>query len=401
MPRGSRPGERRGGRQRATPNRRTVLTNRILAAAADNPVSSVNELVLVLAKDQGLPADIRMALARKASLFGSSRSMHSRSAAPNGRGKPPSKPGTKTGPASEANNKGSASKEDRATAAKPGVVTDMLFAMAQDTAASAADRRKAASQIAAFFLPKDAGGKKPRRGKFPPDEYGFVVDPKLAKELRDSKSELDCLQLKKTRTPHAFAQEARRLHARIEEIQRSLQCPCPETYGVEQIKGDIERLKIFADRRAQRELFSPEADLEEARRMARWDSFLKGPEVKARVRLKNLRDKKRVAQNGGPPITATQETMFRFLALLYPSPSRRSPSQEMIEAHPFSTDWPYPYIVGNPNYPEPESSTPSEAVDNEDEWMSTMDLARLQREQRQRQLELFRQSGRMKRVITS
>jgi hypothetical protein len=166
--------------------------------------------------------------------------------------------------------------------------------------------------------------------------------------LRDSKSELDCLQqLKKKRTPHAFAQEARRLHARIEEIQRSLQCPCPSDYGVEQIKGDNERLKIFADRRARKELFSPEADLEEARRMARWDSFLKGPEVKARVRLKDLRAKKRVAQSGGPPITAAQETMFRFLALLYPSPPPRSPSQEMIEAQ-------YQYIVGNPNYPEPE-----------------------------------------------
>ena len=170
MPRGSKPGERRGGRQRATPNRRTVLANRILAVTAATPASTLNELVIVLAKDQRLPADIRMAAARKASLFGSSRSMHSHSAAPNGNGKPPSKPETKTGPDSEANNKGSASKEDRATAAKPGVVTDMLFAMAQDTAASAADRRKAASQIAEFFLPKDAGGKKPRRGEFPPDE---------------------------------------------------------------------------------------------------------------------------------------------------------------------------------------------------------------------------------------
>ena len=60
-------------------------------------------------------------------------------------------------------------------------------------------------------------------------------------------------------------------------------------------------------------------------------------------------------RTGGPPLTAAQETMFRFLALLYPSPPRPSPSQEMIEAHPFSTEWPYPYIVGNPNYPEPES----------------------------------------------
>jgi hypothetical protein len=88
--------------------------------------------------------------------------------------------------------------------------------------------------------------------------------------------------------------------------------------------------------------------------MARRDSYRNGPEVMARMRLADLSAKKRVAQTGGPPITAAQETMFRFLALLYPPP-RPSPSQEMIEEHPFSTDWPYPYIVGNPNYPEPES----------------------------------------------
>jgi hypothetical protein len=166
---------------------------------------------------------------------------------------------------------------------------------------------------------------------------------------------LSCLKLERKRTPHTFAQKARNLQARIEKIQRSLQCPCPSKYGVKQIRSDNEWLKIFADRRAQRELFPPEEDLEEARRMVRRDSFRNGPEVMARMRVTVLCDKKRVAQNGGPPITAAQETMFRFLALLYPSPPRPSPSQEMIEAHPFSTDWPYPYIVGNPNYPEPES----------------------------------------------
>jgi hypothetical protein len=125
--------------------------------------------------------------------------------------------------------------------------------------------------------------------------------------------------------------------------------------GRKQLKNDNERLEIFAGRRAQKQLFPPEEDLEEARRSARFDSFRKGPEVMARQRLAHLRDKQRVADTGGPPLTAAQETMFRFLTLLYPSPPRPSPSQEMIEAHPFSTDWPYPYIVGNPNYPEPES----------------------------------------------
>jgi hypothetical protein len=173
MPRGSNPGERRGGRQRVTPNRRTVLTNRILAFAAADPAATAHELVLILAKDQGLAADTRMAIARKALLFGPSRSMHSRAAATNGHGRSPSEPGTKTGPDHEAN-KGPASKTGGAIAAKAGLATDLLFAVAQDTAASPADRRKAASQVAEFFLPKNAREKKPRRSKFPPDEYGFV-----------------------------------------------------------------------------------------------------------------------------------------------------------------------------------------------------------------------------------
>jgi hypothetical protein len=189
MPRGSKPGERRGGRQRATPNRRTVLTNRILAAAAANPAPTTNELVLVLAKDQDLPADTRMAIARKALLFGPSRSMHSRSAAPNGHDRPPSKPGTKIGPDHEAN-KGPASKRGGAIAAEAGLATDLLFAVAQDTAANPADRRKAASQVAEFFLPKTARGKKPRRSKFPPDEYGFVVDPETSNGIARQQIEI-------------------------------------------------------------------------------------------------------------------------------------------------------------------------------------------------------------------
>ena len=173
MPRGSKPGERRGGRQRTTPNRRTLLTNTILASAAANPAATAHELVLILAKDQGLAADTRMVIARKALLFGPTRSMHSRAAATNGHGRPPSEPGTKIGPNHQAT-KVPASKRGGAIAAKAGLATDLLLAVAQDTAANPADRRKAASQVAEFFLPKNARGKKLRRGKFPPDEYGFL-----------------------------------------------------------------------------------------------------------------------------------------------------------------------------------------------------------------------------------
>jgi len=155
--------------------------------AAANPAATAYELVLILAKDQGLAADTRMAIARKALLFGPSRSMRSRAAATNGHGRPPSEPGTKIGPDHEAS-KGPAAKRGGAIAAKGGLATDLLFAVAQDTAANPADRRKAASRVAEFFMPKNARGKKPRRSKFPPDEYGFVVDPELATELRDSRT---------------------------------------------------------------------------------------------------------------------------------------------------------------------------------------------------------------------
>jgi hypothetical protein len=153
-----------------------------LAAAAGNPQYTANELVLSLAQDHGLPADIRIAIARKASLFDASRSMHDRAGALNGKG---SKVRNIPGPDRQ--------RERGLTPAKAGLTPDLLFSIARDTAAKAADRRKAASQIAELFLPKHKRGKKPNRRKFPSDECGFAVDPELASELRDCKIKLSCL----------------------------------------------------------------------------------------------------------------------------------------------------------------------------------------------------------------
>ena len=46
MPRGSKPGERRGGRQRGTPNKSTVLKNAATAAAANDPNLSPLDFLL-------------------------------------------------------------------------------------------------------------------------------------------------------------------------------------------------------------------------------------------------------------------------------------------------------------------------------------------------------------------
>jgi hypothetical protein len=328
MPRGSKPGERRGGRQRATPNRRTVLTDRILAAAAANPSVAVHELVLILAKDQGLPADTRLVVAPKAFPFGS-RSMHGRSS----------------------NSVACVTEKGSAIGAKAGPALDLLLTVAQDTAASLADRRKAASETAEFFLPKNPRGKKSRRGKFPPDEFGFVVDPELARELRDSKFKLACLGIHKNHRPHAIAQKARKLQARIEEIQPSLQSPCPSKYANEHFTRDKERLMVLSRRRVSGNVFTPQEDAEEAHRMARFDSVIRGPEVAARRRLKDLGEKKRAADRKcGPPLTRAQQTTLRFLTVLYPLPPRPSPDEETIAEHPFQ------------NLPAPVSAANSEPL---------------------------------------
>jgi hypothetical protein len=355
MPRGSKPGERRGGRRRATPNKRTVLTDRILAAASADPKATSHQLLSILVKDQALPAATRIAIARKSSCAGTSRLNRSGSGKSTALAEKPTESAMQIRGDSRANGNPPMPRKAVVVRAKTDPATfatvDFLFGVAQDTRASLAERRRAASQAAQFFLPKNARGRKSRRGKFPPDECGFVVDPELARELRDSKLKLACLHLAKKRTPYAVAQKARKLQTRIEEIQQSLQCPCPSKYATKHVLLDKERLEILDRRRALGNVFPPEEDADEALRMARYGSFLHGPEVAARRRLMDLREKKRAADRGyGPPLTAAQETTLRFLTLLYHLP-RASADETTIAEHPFH-QFPPPFIVGNPNYPE-------------------------------------------------
>jgi hypothetical protein len=88
MPRGSKPRERRGGRQRATPNKRTILAGRILAAASAHPSASRRDLLAVLIKDQALPADIRIAVAHNFAAVPASRSTNTGAARRSARSTP-------------------------------------------------------------------------------------------------------------------------------------------------------------------------------------------------------------------------------------------------------------------------------------------------------------------------
>jgi hypothetical protein len=64
MPRGSKPGERRGGRQPGTPNKKTALVNAAFDAATSNPDLSPLDFLLGVMRDASLPPDWRIKAAQ-------------------------------------------------------------------------------------------------------------------------------------------------------------------------------------------------------------------------------------------------------------------------------------------------------------------------------------------------
>jgi len=66
MPRGSKPGERRGGRQRGTPNKSTALKKAALSAASADPATTPLEFLLGVMRDPKAPTGLRVQVARAA-----------------------------------------------------------------------------------------------------------------------------------------------------------------------------------------------------------------------------------------------------------------------------------------------------------------------------------------------
>ena len=66
MPRGSQPGERRGGRQRGTPNKATVAKAAALASASADPTLTPLQYLLGVMRDPKAPTGLRVQVARAA-----------------------------------------------------------------------------------------------------------------------------------------------------------------------------------------------------------------------------------------------------------------------------------------------------------------------------------------------
>jgi hypothetical protein len=65
MPRGSKPGERRGGRQRGTPNKSTALKNAAFTAAVTDPNLMPLDFFLTVMRQADLPREFRVAAAQQ------------------------------------------------------------------------------------------------------------------------------------------------------------------------------------------------------------------------------------------------------------------------------------------------------------------------------------------------
>jgi hypothetical protein len=359
MLRGSRPGERRGGRKQGTPNRRTILRDRILSIGLDHPAASQRAFLLKLVKDRKLPADIRMAIAPQC--FPPKRTRA---------GRPRALAGGRT-IAPEAAGK------DGFAAAMPAAVPairdwspyalDALFVVVQDATANPKARKKAALKIAEFLLPKIS-----KKAKVIPDEYGFSIRPNLASAYREIQLELRALLSEPTRKIPAIAEKIKKLEARSAAVLRRLELPCPTKYGNKEAADDYARLMEFTSLRDNETALTEAQKAEEAHRSARLDVFNASPEAIARRRRTALEDAERwflksrfFGEFYGAQLSRKEQDELKLLRWLYPAPalnlSQLGDGLEMYRAHPFEGELLAP--DGN-FYPQDSKLRPAGAADD-------------------------------------
>jgi hypothetical protein len=268
------PGERRGGRARATPNRRTILADRIVAVLEGCSAASPKERLARLVNDQELPGDIRLAVAQNPF----------------------------PGPSRAAFN--------------------ALFGIVCDANAPVSVRGKAALKLAALFLPKKPVN---QRWRFTTDEYGFAINAEIAQDYRTIDVELQALKRHPNQDLPEIAQRIGKVQAKRDAIRWRVKCPSHTRYDVEQMREDYSELVALAAKREAGIVLTPEEDAEEAHRKARFDSYLEGPERMARRRRQDLETRDhffRMNRFFGaptpPPLSRKEANDLWLLRWLYP-----------------------------------------------------------------------------------
>jgi hypothetical protein len=373
--RGSRPGERRGGRQKGTPNKKTALTRAAIAARAANENLSPLDLMLAIMRDShvALVARVKMALTALPLLHtkltavpsGSSGLGHNGTAIPSSdaakrsnSGSRNSAPATTVAAATEAG----AKHPDL----KP---LDFLLSVMRHPKTPATLRIKVALATQPYIHPRKSS-RRPTPVAVAGDRHGFEVEPELARKLRNEIARLR--QLKRRRNQRPKDQKtAQKLRQKIEAKIATLQCPCPSRYSVKDAANDRQALiRLWRKRRSRAKLTARE-DTALALINARYTAHAWGPEAHGRARLTALREKRRVFRvAGGLRLSPYECAELRCLATLYPPELSEIDEDFLARESAFATlDLPdfqagvstfedfeefveVPrFITGNPNYP--------------------------------------------------
>jgi hypothetical protein len=284
MPRGSKPGERRGGRQRGTPNKTTALKNAVLGAAAAKPNASPLDFMLGLMRDPNVPTDLRLEMAVAAAPF-----FHAKPQAPprvrtNAMGSSPIKSSPDfTQPKME---------EELKAAERPGEndgadvsPLQFLLQVMNDPDATPRQRIKAARVAARYKHVPAPPDKQPGV-----DEYGFAISRTLADAIKEDWLALDGLGVSSKEAP-------RRAEILFRQAKRDEYLRCPSSYSPE---ADEKRLRDLVPYRQPRKLSKAE-ETELAFVMARLTAskaaFNRSPEGQLQRRMDDLQYKRSVANN--------------------------------------------------------------------------------------------------------
>jgi hypothetical protein len=327
---GSMPGEYRGGRQPKTPNRRTILVERIIALASEYPNASSDELIRALVRDHDLPSDTRIAVVK----------YHAQHLAQLG--------GTrKAAPPSKRAKAGSGRTTTEATSP-----VDAFFYIVQSGAGSPKARRKAALEAAMLLLPEKPANTKYR---FTRDDYGFACNAETARRYRDNVYQLRAFKKDPNSNFPEITQKIEKLEKEQNAITRRLEAASPTSYGMTQIAEDMFRLGFFTTKRENGIPLTENESAEEAHRMTRFERFSHGAEAEARRRRADLdsldlRLRRDTHYKEGKPrkLSRQAEADLRLLRRLYPAPQLSKPAPEEWDQiderraadHPFTSEEP-------------------------------------------------------------
>jgi hypothetical protein len=307
MPRGSKPGERRGGRNAGTPNKKTVLKSAAICAAAADPNVSPLDFLLGLMRDPKLEIEVRVSVAEVALPF-----FHAKP-------KPPCciKPATtKYGaPRNRVNVRGpefgtahteavkiSAPAPEGASGADL-LPLDFLLGVMRGPDTLPHLRIRVAAALAPYLYPKMTA----RAEITVDDPYGFNIDPAVAWAISEAADDSYLTVESPAGVPHIADEKLAKLEPHLADGIKAL--TCPDGYGLKEATSDLFRLQGLAKGKAKTE----EKDAEKVHLLARLWAYKKSPEAFARARLAEL-------EQLGASQTAIDQGEIFYLAPLYPEP---------------------------------------------------------------------------------